>query len=200
MLTDLRALYRHLLPSRRRQLYALGLLMPVTAVAEMAMVAAIVPFLAGLGSAVANPTARWATIFIAAVLVASLLRLALSWLTLRFTSQLGHDLNMKVQQRLLQQPYLFHVASHSSRFIASLEKVDELVLAYALRGIQFVSALILAAAIFVALLLVDAPTAVAAVLLVVALHTAAMLGIRRRFRRNSAVLASTHHQRIQIMQ
>ena len=215
---DLITLFQTLSRQRRHQLLAVALLMPVTAVAEMAMVAAIVPLLSALDSA-ANPNSvlegalGWldhllpatsitaaAFLFILTVITASVLRLALSWASLRFSADLGHDLNIEIQRRMLHQPYLFHTSSHSSRLLASLEKVDELVLGFALRGLQFFSALIMSVGLIIALLLVDATSALIALALVAGLYGAALLVVRARYRRLSDFLPSAHQQRIQLAQ
>ena len=146
---DLQILYRSLSPARRTELLMLALLIPVTAIAEMAMIAAIVPFLSALvpgsdpetvlAGVLTQLEGLWTTqamaaavaLFIPVVIVASILRLALAWKSLRFSADLGHDLNMEIQRRMLHQPYLFHVSSHSSRLLASLDKVDELILGLA---------------------------------------------------------------------
>lgn len=200
---DLQTLYRSLSPARRKQLLVVALLMPVTAVAEMLMIAAIVPMLSALvpgggpESVLAGPLARlerlWptqamvaaATLFIPVVIVTSILRLVLTRKSLNFSADLGHDLNMEIQRRMLHQPYLFHVSSHSSRLLASLEKIDEMVLGYVLRGLQFLSALVIAVALVAALMLVDARSAAIALSLLILLYGAALLIDRARFKRLS---------------
>ena len=215
---DLQTLYRSLSPARRTELLTLALLMPVTAIAEMLMIAAIVPFLSALvpggdpdtvlAGLLAQLERLWpaqamvaaATLFIPVVIITSILRLTLTWKSLRFSAELGHDLTMEVQRRMLHQPYLFHVSSHSSRLVASLDKIDELVLGYILRGLQFVSALVITVALVAALMLVDAKSAAIAMLLLTALYGAALLIDRTRFRRLSEYLPVAHEQRIRLSQ
>lgn len=215
---DLLALFRSLSTACRRQFWILCLLMPVTAAAEMLTVAAIVPFLAALdefGQPTGNLPAllEWldgampvtgltaaAILFVVAAMLAAALRLALSWLSLRFAAEVGHELNMEIQRRMLHQPYLFHLATHSSRLLASLEKVDELVLSFALRAIQAMSAAIIALAVIAALLLVDVLSAASAIVMVALLYGVATLSVRRRFQVNSDLQASALERRIQLVQ
>jgi amino acid transporter len=95
--SDLGILYRLLSPKRQRQLFLVALLMPMTAIVEMAMVAAIVPFLALLAGRPAyrtlpllsrgldelqrispgNPLLAAAALFALAALTAAALRLVL---------------------------------------------------------------------------------------------------------------------------
>jgi len=215
---DMMTIYRHLSPATRRRFGAVCMLMPATAAAEMLMVAAIVPFLAIIGEAgsqggLLGGMPAWlgrilplgglaaaAMLFIIAALVAAALRLSLSWTSLRFSAEMGHELTMAIQRRLLHQPYLFHVSTHSSRLLASLEKVDELALYVSLNAIQGLSAVIIALAVVAALMLVDLLSAVSAVLLIAGLYGAAILSVRRKFRTHSAFLVTARDRRMKIVQ
>ena len=119
--SNIRILLRTLSERRRRQLLFVALLMPLTALAEMAMVAAIVPFLALLsgGSETRLPvlqrmmevTAAWvpndpimatALLFTLAVIATMVCRLALSWTSQQFAFGAGHELAVEIQRRLLR--------------------------------------------------------------------------------------------------
>ncbi|HEY0628455.1 MAG TPA: ABC transporter ATP-binding protein [Sphingomicrobium sp.] len=215
---DLHTLYRSLSPARRRQLLVLALLMPAATLAEMLMIAAIVPFLAALVPAANHESVLegslglldglWATasvgsaaaLFILVAMLAAAMRLLLSWASLRLAADLGHDLNVEIQRRMLDQPYLYHVSSHSSRLLAAPEMVDEVVLNFALRGLQFISASVMTLGLIAALLLVDAQTALIAILLVAALYGIAWLIARRRYRRLSQYLPGAQLRRIKLLQ
>lgn len=215
---DLRSLWRVTSAPRRRQLLALCLLMPLTAAAEMLMVGAIVPFLASLGNFVPAsglllalpasigrllslpPLAAAALLFAAAAAGAAGLRILLSWQTFRFSADLGHELNLEIQRRMLHQPYLFHVSTPSSRLLSSLDKVDELVLGFTLRGIQAVSAVTIAIAVIAALFLVDVLSATAAILMVVLLYAIASLTVRRRSEAAADLQIGLTERRIQLVQ
>jgi len=212
--TIFRTLPRH----RRRDLVTIGLLMPVTAAAEMAMVAAVVPVLAILGGTSRNlpmlqsmlawtnrispgaPLAAAAILFVIASLATATLRLILSWTTLRFSARVGHDLNLAIQDRLLHQPYLFHVSSNSSTLIASLDKVDFLALDLTQRGLQGIGAAIISLAVIAALLRVDPLSAAAAMALVVLLYGLVSLLFRRRLDASTALTARAYERRIQLVQ
>lgn len=207
------------LPSRgKRDLFVISLLMPVTAAAEMAMVTAVVPVLAILGGTSSNlpmfqafldwldrilpgsPLAAAALLFVAASLATALLRLLGSWKTLNFSARLGHHLNMAIQHRLLHQPYLFHVASSSSRQLSSLDKVDVLALELAQRGLQAISAAIISFAVIAALLRIDPLSAAAAAILVSLLYGLVTLLFRRRLNGSTALTAQAYERRIQLIQ
>jgi len=215
---DLRTILR-IMPARRRQeLIVVSILMPLTAAAEMVMIAAIVPVLAILGGSSKqlpilpallgrierispeSPLVAAAILFVVAALATAVLRLLLSWATLQFAARFGHDLNMAIQDRLLHQPYLFHVSSNSSRLLASLGKVDHLVLDLAQRGLQGIGAAIISLAVIAALLQVDPISAAAAALLVALLYGAISLLVWRHLAASTGFLASAYDRRIQLIQ
>ncbi|HEU0309698.1 MAG TPA: ABC transporter ATP-binding protein [Sphingomicrobium sp.] len=211
-------LYRSISLTRRTQLLRLAVLVPLSAAAEMLMIASIVPFLAMLGggepidglmlrplatverSLQLSPVAFAAGLFAASAILASALRLWLARSSFIFAADLGHEINMGVQRRMLHQPYLFHAASHSSRLLASLEKVDLLVLGFALTGLQALGSAVIGLAIVAVLLLVDPPSAVIAIVLVAGLYCGALLSIRRSLRETTERYATTHERRIHIVQ
>ena len=207
-------LYRRLSPARRNQLAIIFLLTPLTALAEMLSIATLVAFLSllvpGRGpSTTLDGVLRWlgwaieapevaiaAGLFAIAAALTAALRLVLSWHSLRFTADLGHELNVEIQRRTLLQPYLYHASSHSSRLIASLEKVEELVVGLVLSGIRAICAAVISVALLTALFLVDALSASAALALIAILYGGALLLVRPKLRRRSEFVASAHQQRI----
>jgi ATP-binding cassette subfamily B protein len=216
--TEIGTIFRVVPPERRRELVRLTLLMPVVAAAEMIMVAAVVPVLSiltGTNKEVVllpnligwieqisptSPLLAAALLFLAASIATAALRLLLSWKTLQFSAQLGHDLNLAVQHRLLHQPYLFHVATNSSKLIATLDKVDQLAFDLAQRGLQGMSAAVISIAVIVVLLKVDPLSAAAAALLVVMLYGIVSILLRRRIKASSDILEHAFERRIQRVQ
>ena len=205
-------------PKSRRQLLQLCLLMPIAAAAEMTMVAAVVPVLSiltGTAREIAmlptllgwierispkSPLGAAAILFVAASLAAAALRLALYWATLNFSARLGHDLNLAMQYRLLHQPYLFHLATNSSRPIASLDKVDQLVFDLAQRGLQGIGAVVISLAVIAILLRVDPLSAAAAALLVATLYALVSTLFRNRLNASTVILARSYERRVQLVQ
>lgn len=66
--------------------------------------------------------------FAALVSAAALARLGLTASIQRRVLEIGHSINVAIQRRLLDQPYLFHASQNSSRFVAALQKTDQLTL------------------------------------------------------------------------
>ncbi|WP_114228006.1 MULTISPECIES: ABC transporter ATP-binding protein [Sphingomonas] len=161
-MATLRPILRLIAPARRREAVLLVALMVVGALADLVTVGALVPFLTLLAGGSAN--SRWsalaqrftvgeaAALFAAAALAAGLLRLLLTRWTQRFAAATGHDTAVEIQRRLLLQPYSFHLHQHSSGLVAALAKVEELVWRVLLPLLQGLAALLIAAALFGALL------------------------------------------------
>lgn len=206
---------------RRRELALVVVLMPLTAIAETAMIAAIVPFVAlltgqpGPGadlpfltsalhwllqSSPASPPIAAALLFGCAAIVAALLRLALAWTSQHFTFGAGHDLAVDVQHRLLRQPYSFHLRRHSSETLATLDKVDHLIFNLLLPAIQSVSAALIGLFVVGFLLAIDPIAAGIGLLLFGSLFTIAMLAVRRGFARHAPILGAAHEQRLRAVQ
>ena len=218
---DLATLFRSMSVARRRQLAIVALLMPATAIAEMAMVAAIVPFLALLAGGLeggsrlplvrnlldlfggwipADPILAAAALFAFAVMVTTLCRLALSWLSQIFSFGSGHDLAVEVQRRLLHQPYLFHLRRHSSELLTALDKIDFLIFSTSLQGIQAISAALISLFVVAALLWIDPLSALLAAVLVGGLYGLALTVTRRRLASHAAVITAAYEARFKAAQ
>ncbi len=125
---------------RRRQLFASLILMLLNSFAEVVSLAAVLPFLAVL----ANPTGLWnqplvqewgpqvgisnsqellipVTLFFAVTaLLAGAIRMLNLWIINRVTAAIGSEISCEAFRRSLFQPYITHVSSNSSSFIASI--------------------------------------------------------------------------------
>ena len=137
------SLFEHLTQHRRWQLMGLFFLMLVNALAEMATIGALVPFLGLL----VNPSAAnkyplfetillWfgaedgnilfvaCTLFCMITICAAMIRMLMMWGSLRFSYSLGADIGGEVYLRTLHQSYSWHVSQNSSEVLAGIEKVD----------------------------------------------------------------------------
>jgi len=217
--TMLARLWHFMSPARRRQFALLFMLMFAGALAELFTIGSIMPFLSILaGSAGANiggvdriidavgtltggnNLLAAAILFIAAAVVAAAIRLALSWTSQSFTLGFGHELAVEVQRRILHQPYSFHIGQHSSRILASLEKVQILSSGILLQVIQAGSSVVIGLFIILALTSIDPlMTAIAAVIL-----GGSYLLVTRiagpRLTRNAEVLGEAYDQRLKLIQ
>lgn len=218
LFAGLKQIYARASARRRRQLFVVLALMLAGAIAELATIGSVIPFLALLtGSGVpkhhgisslflpasASP-ARALIIATAAFMlfatVAGIVRLQLAWSSRSFIFGLGHEIAVEIQRRVLLQPFSFHTERNSSTLMSALAKTETLVLGALLPLMQAVTSGLIA-------------TFVAGVLLAIAplltLSVAASLGViyaiisvvmRRRLAENSRLLETAFDERLQTVQ
>ena len=205
------ALYRFLSPHRRAQLGLQVALMLVGALAEMATLGAVVPFLALL-TAPGGPRFRIPVIdlplgireasllFGAIAVFSAFLRIFTQWAGFRFAFGLGGDLAREVFRRTLYQPYVWHASRSSSEVLAGLTKVNAVVAGVINPLMQGIVALLISLGLIAALMLVDMRTALLAALTVGALYVATSIVVRRRVRRNGQIIADNERLRVKAVQ
>ncbi|MGO8710484.1 MAG: ABC transporter ATP-binding protein [Rhizomicrobium sp.] len=220
LISGLRRLLTHLSPRRRWQLAGLSVLMNVGAVAELATLGAVLPFLAVLadpGLSSKYPLLQelfamlgWrgegsillpATILFAVVaLSAAAIRMLLSWTGFKFSFGVGADIAVEVYRRTLYQPYKFHVARNTSEIIAGLSKAQSIVNGVINPLVQGALSLLLSLAILGALIRIDSVTALTACLGFGAIYLVVTLATRRRLGANSRIFAENETRRVQAVQ
>lgn len=217
--TDLLRLLKLVNHRRRWQLAGLLVLMLLGALAEMATLGAVVPFLALLadpGTASHYPVLQtifsWFggtssnMLFAAAILfgviavAGGLLRTLLTWASLRISFGLGADIGGEVYRCTLHQPYSWHVAKNSSEILAGIEKVNAVVSGIISPLTQGVVALVLSMGILVMLLTIDLQTALIAGVAFSLLYSITTLSMRRQLMVNSKTIADNATQRVQAVQ
>lgn len=220
MLPSIARLYRFMSPERRKQFALVVALMLAGAIAELATIGAVLPFLtlladpetgarlpfvSGLMSAMGaeTPAEQLKAItglFVAIAIVAGLIRLQLAWSSQGFVFKLGHELGVEIQRRILLQPYSFHIGSNTSTLIAALEKVQALVFNVLMPIMQAGTAIVLSAFLVAGLIYVDPFTAIVAALAFSAIYLAISFLTRARLKRNSAGIGIALSERVQIIQ
>jgi len=144
----LRRLWRHIAPRRRMQLAAIGGLMLISTVAELASIGAVLPFLGALTAPERIFEHPWAQPLIAALglteprhlllpltvifglaaVFSGMARLALLWGQTRLGNAIGVDLGSAAFRRTLYQPYPVHATRNSSEVVAGqVTKVNTIV-------------------------------------------------------------------------
>jgi ABC-type multidrug transport system fused ATPase/permease subunit len=218
LLADLRQLYAFMSPAGRKKFFALLALMLLGALAELATIGAVVPFLSLLAGA-RQPYFRWVTdvfetlgahgdqqlvaaslLFMTAAVVSGALRLQLAWSTQSFVLGFGHELAVEIQRRTLAQPYAYYVSRNSSEIIASLAKVHILVFVVLLQLMQGVIAAFTALFIVAALVRIDPFTAAVAAVAFGTLYVLVSAVTRARLVSNSAITGAAYQQRVQLIQ
>lgn len=144
---DLKIVLGWLSPKRKAQLGLLLGLSTIGAVAELATLGAVLPFLMALADPdqiLDAPLFGWifselgwtnhaqlilasTLLFVATVLGAAAIRLALTWATAKYSHAVGHDLSVRLVDRVLHQPYSFHTSTNSSEVIAGIGKAEAVV-------------------------------------------------------------------------
>ena len=207
-------------PARRRQFIFLSVLMIAGAVAEMLTIGSVLPFLSLLaggatgseggwisrtvqdfmGTAVGNPLWPAALLLVAAALLAAAIRLLLSWSSQSFSLGLGHDLSVEIQNRILYQPYAFHIRQHSSRILASLEKVQILSSGVVLQLMQGATSAIIGSFIIIALISVAPLVTAIAALVLGGCYLLVIAIAGPRLARNSSTLGMAYDERLKLIQ
>ncbi|ACT49383.1 ABC transporter ATP-binding protein [Methylovorus glucosotrophus] len=208
----IKTLYSKLSTRRKWQFFMVFGLMLIGAVAEVATLGAVVPFLAILSGKTVGGACKIPLIpcdlslfeasllFAAIAFIATLLRVTLLYVSNRFTFALGGDIGNEIYRRVLFQPYQYHIAQNTSEIIGGINKVNVLVQHVINPFVQGFVSLIMVLAILVALLQVDAVTAGVAMLTFSCLYVAASILSRRTLRANSSIISHRESLRIQAIQ
>ena len=188
------------------------------ALAEMATLGAVVPFLAHLadpkasvgqplmdlfGGVVSDSDDRmWSGALLLAGLaaVAAAIRSILMWASLRIGFGLGADIGGDIYRRILHQPYSWHVSHNSSEILAAMDKISSVVHGIITPIIQGCAALVLSLGLFGVLLSIDAGAALVAGVFFSALYGLTSTLLRSKLKRNDKIISESVNQRVQAVQ
>ena len=216
----IKELVRHL-PRRRRQQFwvAMGFML-AGAVAEVATIGAVIPFLSIVAESPTSPRGQIIRELVAAagipsdfpllylatallVLIAvgsALVRLALIWILQKFIFGVGYDIGTQVYRRTLYRPYSFHIARNSSDIVAAVNMV-QIVINSVLRPIMLLlTSGFVAVFIIAGLLIVDAFTAMLATASFVIIYVTVSFFSKRVLRANSKLIAAAQIDRVRAVQ
>lgn len=208
---DLLRLFGKLSRRRKWQMLFVCLLMLIGALAEVATLGAVIPFLATFS----GPSSRAceiplipcgltlveaAVIFSCIAVVATIIRIVLLYVSNRFTYALGADIGNEIYEKVLYQPYQYHVSRNTSEIIGGVNKVSLLVQQVINPIVQGSVSLVMAVGIFIALLNVDLYAAILAMVVFGSLYAAISFFSRRALRANGYIVAARENDRIQAIQ
>lgn len=213
-------IYAHLSAPRRRHLHTLLILMLVGALAELASLGAVLPFLSQLALPGGIDQLPWAAalleslgaatdrerlitaglIFSGVAIFAGAIRLQLAWSTEDFVFRLGHELQVEIQRRILAQPYSFHIHRHSSTLLASLNRTEVLAFEIILPLIHATISGFIALCIIAALIYLTPLVAGLAAVIFLLIYLLAWSQTRGRLAANSAALSTAWDDRMKIVQ
>ena len=213
-------LYRHLSPRRRGQAWVLLAFMLVGAVAEVATIGAVLPFLALIADpngidrfprlAAALPMLGLsrgqdllipaAVGFVSIAAIAALIRLTLMWYSQKFVFRLGYDIGTAVYRELLYKPYSYHIAHNSSEIVSAIQKVQNVVTNMLMPVIQGITATVIALFVLVGLMLVSPGVAFGAAVGFGLIYVCVAVVTKRQMWRSSRVVAQSATLRIKTVQ
>lgn len=204
----------------RRQIATVVLLIVIGAFTEVITIGAVVPFLALLAAEPGSGYMRRfhaifsafgaktrgselvaATILLCLAAVGSgVFRLLLTRKTQTFAADFGQQLSVEVQERMLFQPYSWHVRHNSSDQLAAITKVEILIDGVLISLLQASAASILVLVVLLLLLLIAPLATIAAGVALAGAYYVLGVVSRRRFETYSEVIGAAYEQRIRIIQ
>ena len=207
-------LHRQLSRRRKLQLVFVMALMFLGAIAELATLGAVLPFLALIADparAASFPTLQtffaqlgWQDpnsimlpallLFVAIALSAGAIRVLLTWASNKFVFRLSHDLSAEAYRRTLYQPYSYHLTHNSSEIVALASKVNLVTGALLQPLMQAAIAVTIAIFIFAALIAIDPFTALSAALAFGLMYFLVTQTTRWRLHTNSLTIARGNTQ------
>lgn len=216
---DLKLLWPHVSPQRRKHLVGLLCLMLIGAGAELVSLGAIVPFIAVLS----NPEKALeiegirllldlthsdqaqlgivvSVAFAIIVGLATVVRLVLLWATNKVVFGIGYDIGVGVFSKTLHRPYSWHVSRNSSEVLGGLTKAQIVVQGYLLPLLNAVVAVVLATGMIAMLVYVDPFVALTGAGVFGLLYFAMALSVRKKLAVNGEKIATANNKRLQEMQ
>ena len=213
-------LYRQMSRRRKLQLVFVSALMFLGALAEIATVGAVLPFL----TLVADPSRAasfpalhaifaqfgWhepnsiilpaALLFCLIALSAAAIRVLLAWSSNKVVFKIAHDLGVEIYRRALYQPYTYHLTHNSSEIVSVGAKVN-VVTSYVLWPLmQAAIAVTIAIFILTALVVIDPFTALSSTLAFGFMYFVVTRITRWRLHANSRTISQGHSQLVKTAQ
>lgn len=213
--------WREILPRRRKRQGLLVLaLMLLGGFAELSTLGAVVPLLALFASSGASHSTNriaqlmlrfginlsdyslttLALIFCSVAVVTGIVRIVLAWAGQKYVFAIRHDIGVALYDRMLHQPYMFHVGVNSSRIISSLEGVPRLASAMLMPMLQGSLAIVIGIFVVAGLVMLSPFAATVAILGFGLIYGGLSLTAGRGLRMNAEVLAKRSRERLQTLQ
>ncbi len=219
--TDLLWAWRNVLPRRRKRqgLLVLGLML-LGGFSELLTLGAVVPLLALFASAGAPPStnrvgelllrfginladyslASISIIFCSVAVVTGMFRILLAWAGQKYVYGIRYDVGVALYDRMLHQPYTFHVGVNSSRIISNLENVPRLAMGMLMPMLQGGIAVVIGIFVLGGLIILSPFASLVAISGFGLIYGGLSLTAGRGLRRNARVIAKMAHRRLQTVQ
>lgn len=217
---SIRYIYQTMSMRRRLQLAATAVLMFLGGFAELLTIGIALPFLGLLTNpdkiqklpVAASLLSRFPplslhSLFLAAtvalvisIISATVIRLALIWVSQKFVLLLAHDMAVRIYDRLLHQGYAYHVRRNTSEVIDGIEKVQTIAFGLLLPGMNAVTSAFIAFLIVLLLVIIDPWTAMIAGGTIGVVYVAISHGTRRILLSKGSMIAAGSAARVKQLQ
>ena len=218
--TLLLGIWGHLNIRRRIQLGVLLIVMLASGGAELVSLGAAMPFLAVLS----NPELLWqqplvqalapllgfaeadhlllpaTLVFVAAAVLATIIRLSNLWLNGRLAAAVGSDLSCEAYRRTLYQPYVVHAQRNSSEVITATTTQITFTVVALNSLLRLITSAVVAIGLLTGLILIDAPVAFAAASIFGSAYGVLTIISRRELRHNGQKIAEASSQQLKSLQ
>ena len=205
---------------RRYQVVLVLLLMLAGGVAELFTIGAVFPLLAVLsgaggqpqhsrltdllGSAGIHPAqyslGTLAGVFAAVAIGAAAIRILLAWSSQKLVYRIGYDLGVSLYDRMLHQPYSFHVNTNSGVIVAEISNIQRLLTNMMMPLMQAISASTISLFILAGLVMINTKVALIAFVGLGGFYTGVSLWSRPRLRRNAVFIKTSNQERYKALQ
>jgi ATP-binding cassette, subfamily B, bacterial PglK len=217
----IKKLWRHLTKRRKKQFFLLLILMHIASIMEVVSIGAIVPFLASLTSpeqiyqnqlaqpliqilGITNPNQLLlplTVIFVIAILISSIVRLLLLYVSTRLTFATGNDLSVKIYRLTLYQDYLTHTSRNSSEIMNGIITKTNIVIGSVLLPlITLVSSVIIMLGIISIVFIINVQVALITFSIFILVYWIIAFFTKRHLQRNSQLIAKQSTQIIKSLQ
>ena len=213
-------LFAHLPAKRIRQLLLLIPLVIVGALSEIIFIGSVVPLVSLMAAPnaffsspvasqvlslfsldqVSDPGPMFAAIFMLIVIVATLIRVFLMYVTNKLVFGLSYDVGVRLYTLFINQPYNYHLSRSSGEVLADFNKVQILTGGIFRPVIDGAVSVCLSAAIFAGLVLVNAGIAITSAALIGCLYALTGSLLRKYLTQNSSIIAGVQAKRVKVVQ
>jgi len=213
-------LYSYLSTRRRVQIILLTLVMIFSSLSELVSLGAVLPFLSALTNQ--NPGASnsslkflsfsfntdsplqyalWSTIiFVASIIIASLIRLLNIWLNGLLSALIGSELSCLVYMRTLYQPYSLHISRNTSDIITSISTEISQVVGALNIFLQFSSACFVSFGLIVGLFFINPAIALTTSIVFGFAYLLLAYFSRSKLNRNGQMISVYYRQQLKALQ
>jgi len=217
----IKKLWKHLTKRRKIQFFLLLVLMILTSIMEVVSIGAIVPFLGVLTSpekiyqiqlaqpliqilGLTNPSQLLlplTVIFVTVILISSIVRILLLYVSTRLTYSTGTDLSVKIYRLTLYQDYLTHTSRNSSEIINGIITKTNIVIGSVLFPlVTLFSSVIIMLGIISIVFIINAQVALITFSIFALLYGIIVFFTKKHLQRNSQLIAKQSSQIIKYLQ